>query len=170
MNTTRNATPHPDNLNKKIDAALRILGHTQPSGDFEQRIHARLNRESARARQHTYKDLIAKIGEFFFVQRLALTATAAALACVAIVVGSVQHSHQRILPAAGVHLVVPISGSGSGLGAASGTHISPQPVLAPQHARSRSERKAAGGRATVSRNAHKPSGVAVPESTDPQKP
>jgi hypothetical protein len=112
------------------------------------------------------------LGYFFFRQRIALASTALVLACIAIIMISVQHSRlSHGLPGTGVHLAAPAGG----LGAASSTHLAPQPVLAPSHARARSERKAENGRATVSRNAHKPKGVAVPdsavpESTDPQKP
>jgi hypothetical protein len=146
----------------KIDAALQLLGRAHPADDFEQRLRLRLHQESFRPK----KNFFAATSDFFLAQRLAFAATAATLACAAMIVGSIQHSHQRILPNSGVHLSAPESG----LGAASSTHISPQPVIAPEHGRSRSERKAAGGRATVSRNAHKPSGVAVPASADPQKP
>lgn len=163
MSTHQNMTP---DVNNKIDASLRLLAQARPAGGFEQRIHARLQQQFRRAPKGFIANIIATMNSFFYSQRLAFTTTAAALACVAIVIGSVQHSHQRTLPATGVHLSAP----GSGLGAASSTHISPQPVIAPEHTRSRSERKATGGRATVSRDAHKPSGVAVPDSTEPQKP
>lgn len=159
MNTTQNIIPDPD---QKIDATLRLLGHAQPAAGLEGRVRTRLNRESAR-RQAGF---LAKVERFFLTQRLALAATAATLAGIAIVMGSVQYSHQRTMPASGLHLSAP----NSGLGAASGTHISPQPMVAPEHTRSRSERKANGGRATVLRDAHKPAGVAVPDSTEPQKP
>lgn len=150
------------NSDKKIDTALRLLGHTRPPDDFEQRLRSALNKEALRPR----KDLIARAGDFLFARRFVFAAPAVAAACVLIVIGSVQHSHQRTLLNTGVHVSAP----GSGLGAASSTHISPQPVAAPEHGRSRSQRKAAGGRATVLRNAHKPAGVAVPDSTSPQKP
>lgn len=146
-------------VDKKIDAALHRLAQTQPRSGFEQRLRVQLEAKATEVSSGGWRS-------FFFAQRVALGTLVAVLGCVAIVIGSVQHSHRRLLPATGVH----ISGPGSGLGAASSTHISPQPMEAPQHARSRSERKANGGRATVSRDAHKPSGVAVPDSTEPQKP
>jgi hypothetical protein len=156
MNTPRH------NSDKKIDATLRLLGHAQPSDSFDERLRVRLNQEALRIE----KSFSARVVDFFLTQRLTFAASATMLACAAMVVGSVQHSHQRTLPNTGVHLAAP----SSGLGAASSTHISPQPIIAPEHGRSRSERKATGGRATVVRNAHKPAGVAVPESTEPQKP
>ena len=152
--------PNPNNLDKQIDATLRLFAHAQPPVDFEQRIHTRLHHKSAD------KSVAGRLGDFFFGQRIVLATAAAALSCVAIVISSVQHSHQRMMPATGVHLAAP----GSGLGAASSTHIAPQPVIAPENARARSERKATNGRATVTRDAHKPKGVAVPESTEPEKP
>src|ERR1700742_1289489 len=137
MNTLRRTSEN------KIDAALHLLGHAQPAKDFEQRLRMRLQKGV-----HTKKRFPATLSEFFLTQRLTFAATAAARACAAMIIGSVQHSHQRTLPNSGVHLSAPESG----LGAASSTHISPQPVVAPEHGRSRSERKAAGGRATVQRN------------------
>ena len=157
---------HPNSANnseERIDAALRLFAHAQPPANFEQRIHARLYREPA----HADKALASKFGRFLYEQRIVFASAAAAVACCcAIVIGSVQHSRQRTFPATGVHVSAP----GSGLGAASGARIAPQPVAVPEDAHSRSERKATGGRATVPRNTHKPKGVAVPESTEPQKP
>lgn len=145
---------------KSIDAALRHIGQAQPAEHLEDRILARLQSES---RQNNPRhDLRGGFLGFLGTPRLAF-ATAATLACAAIVAGSVQHSRQRILPASGIHLPAP----GGGLGAASSAHIATQPVIAPVHAHARSERKAANGRGVVSRDAHKPTGVAVP---DPQKP
>jgi hypothetical protein len=154
-------TPRPTS-DKKIETTLRLLAQARPAEDFERRLYDRLSEENLRVG----RSFFSRAGDFFLAQRLGFAAAAATLACTAIVVGSVQHSHQRTLPNTGVHLSAPASG----LGAASSTHISPQPVAAPEHGRSRSERKATAGRATVPRNAHKPAGVAVPESTDPQKP
>ena len=151
-----------NNTDKRIDATLRLFAHAQPPANLEQRIHARLQREPA----HAYANFVNRLGDFLFAQRMIFASAAAALACCAIVIGSVQHSRQRSFPATGIH----VSSPGSGLGAASGTHIAPQPVPVPENAHARSERKAAGGRATVSRDAHKPKGVAVPESTQPEKP
>ncbi|QNI30710.1 hypothetical protein H7849_16445 [Alloacidobacterium dinghuense] len=156
--------PHPNPANdveRQIDAALHhLLAQAQAPANLEHRIHARLLRE---AEQH--RGFAVRFGAFVS-QRIVFASVAAALACIAIVIGSVQHSHQRVIPATGVHLPVP----GNGLGAASGARIAPQPVAVPERgAHSRSERKATG-RATVSRDAHKPKGVAVPQSTEPEKP
>jgi len=152
----------PDNIEKKIDATLRLFAQKQPPANLEQRIHARLHRETA----STHASLIHRLGSFFLAQRIVLASAAGALACCAIVIGSVQHSRQRTFPATGIHMAAP----GSGLGAASGARIAPQPIPAPENGHSRSERKTTGGRATVQRDAHKPKGVAVPESTEPAKP
>jgi hypothetical protein len=148
-----------NNIDRKIDSALRLYAQAQPPANLEQRIHARLHCQP----EHTR--FTHRLTSFFFTQRIIFTSAAAALACCAIVIGSVQHSRQRILPAPGIHVPAP----GSGLGAASGARIAPQPVPAPENTHGRSERKATGGRAIVSRDAHKPKGVAVPPSAQPEK-
>ncbi|HYK34752.1 hypothetical protein [Alloacidobacterium sp.] len=155
-------TPHnpANNTDKKIDAALRIFAHTQPPVNLEQRVHARLQLKPVRVK------FANKLGSFFFAQRVVFASAGAALACCAIVIGSVQHSHQHTFP----NTVMHVSAPGSGLGAASEAHIAPQPVAVPDGTHSRSERKATRGRATVSRDAHKPKGVTVPEATQPEKP
>jgi hypothetical protein len=155
--------PNPaNNIEKKIDATLRLFAQAQPPANLEQRIHARLHCESVDA----HKSLIHRLGSFFLAQRIVFASVAGAVACCAIVIGSVQHSRLRAFPVTGVHMAAP----SSGLGTASGTHIAPQPIPAPENGHSRSQRKATGGRATVQRDAHKPKGVAVPESTEPAKP
>lgn len=150
-----------NNPDEQINAALRRLAHAQPPSDLEQRVRARLQHKSAER-----KTKGAKLVAFLFGQRIVFVSAAAALACVVIVVGSVQHSRQHAFPDMGVHLSSP----GSGLGTASGTHITPQPIIAPEHARPRSERKEERGRATISGHTHKPKGVAVPDSVAPQEP
>jgi hypothetical protein len=160
MNTRPNTS---SNIDKQIESTLYALAHAQPPADLEQRIHARLQHEPA----HSHKNFAHRFGSFFFARRIVFASAAAALGCCAIVIGSVQHSRQHAFPATGVHVSAP----GSGLGAASGARIAPQPVPVPEHAHSRSEQKTSGsGRATVSRDTHKPKGVAVPESTQPEKP
>jgi hypothetical protein len=157
-----NTHPNPANdTDRQIDAALRLFAQAQAPANLQHRIHARLHREAS----HPHTNFAVRFGGFLS-QRIVFASAAAALGCCAIVVGSVQHSRQRVLPATGVHVSTP----GSGLGAASGARIAPQPVPAPEHARSRSERKTTGGRATVSRDSHKPRGVAVPESKQPEQP
>lgn len=151
-----------NNTEKQIDATLRLFAHAQPPANLEQRIHARLRHETDRVHQ----TFVNRLGRLFFAQRIVFASAAVAMAGCAIVIGSVQHSRQRTLPATGIHLSAP----GNGLGAASGARIAPQPVPAPENTHYRSSRKAAGGRATVSRDTHKPKGVAVPESTEPEKP
>src|SRR5579862_6631828 len=159
MSTPQNSA---NNTEQRIDATLRLYAHAQPPANLEQRIHARLQHEPA----HAHASLVNRLRDFFVAQRMIFASAAAALACCAIVVGSVQYSRARAFPATGIH----VSSPGSGLGAASGTHIAPQPVPVPENAHSRSERRAAGGRATISRDTHKPKGVAVPESTQAEKP
>lgn len=153
--------PYRNNPEEQINATLRRLGHAQPPTHLEQRLRARLQEKSAQQKTRG-----SRFENVFFGQRIIFASAAAAVACVAIVIGSVQHSRQRSFPAPGLHVPV----SGSGLGAASSTHIAPQPIAAPEHAHARSEQKADGGRAIISREAHKPKGVAVPESTEPAKP
>jgi negative regulator of sigma E activity len=154
------------NSDKKIDATLRLLAQARPMEDFEQRLRLRLSQEAARSGNDFPKSFIARVSDFFMAERLAFAAPAVALACIAMIVGSIQHSRQHLMPGTGVHLAAP----NAGLGAASSTHLTSQPVIAPEHGRSRSEKKAVSGRATVSRNVHKPAGVAVPSSTEPEKP
>jgi hypothetical protein len=154
-------TIYRNNPDEQINAALRRLAHAQPPSDLEQRVRARLQHKSAQR-----KTAGAKLMDFFFGQRIVFASAAAGMACVMIVIGSVQHSRQRAFPAPGIHLPA----GGSGLGAASGARIAPGPIAVPEHARARSEQKSGNGRATVSRNAHKPKGVAVPESVAPEKP
>jgi hypothetical protein len=153
-------TNPPNSADKQIESTLSLLAHAQPPAELEQRIHARLQHEPV------HKNFADGIRNFFFTQRILFASAAAAVAGCAIVIGSVQHSRQRPFAAPGIHIAAP----SSGLGAASGARIAPQPVAVPDDAHSRSERKTTSGRATVSRNARKPKGVAVPDSTKPEKP
>jgi hypothetical protein len=153
-------TNSPNSADKQIESTLSLLAHAQPPAELEQRIQLRLRHEPA------HKNFADGLRHFFFAQRILFASAAAAVACCAIVIGSVQHSRQRTFAAPGIHIAAP----SSGLGAASGARIASQPVTVPDDAHSRSERKANGGRATVSRDARKAKGVAVPESTRPEKP
>ncbi|WP_158750885.1 hypothetical protein [Acidobacterium sp. S8] len=153
-------TLYHNNPDEQIDAALRRLASAAPPPDLEQRVRARLRHKSAER-----KTSGGKLMDFFFGQRIVFASAAAGLVGFMIVVGSVQHSHQRAFSAPAIHLP-----SGNGLGAASSTHIAPAPIAVPEHSRARSEHKVENGRATVSRDARKPKGVAVPESTAPEKP
>ena len=154
-------TAYRNNPDEQINTALRRLAHVQPPSNLEERVRARLQEKSAQR-----KTAGSKLMDFFGGQRIVFASAAAGIACVMIVIGSVQHSHQRVFSAPGIHLPA----GGGGLGAASSTHIAPEPIAVPAHARARSEQSAANGRATVSRDAHKPKGVAVPESVAPAKP
>ena len=82
MNPYRN---HPE---EQIDAALRRLAHTQPPTHLEQRLRTRLQEKSAQQKTRG-----SRLQNFFFGQRIVFASAAAAMVCVAIVIGSVQHSH-----------------------------------------------------------------------------
>ena len=114
MSTHSNPTGNTD---KQIDATLRLFAHAQPPPNLEQRIHARLYRKPAQA----HKNFTDRFGSFLVAQRIVFASVAAALACCAIVIGSVQHSRQSAFPAIGIHVPAPASG----LGAASGARIAP---------------------------------------------
>jgi hypothetical protein len=152
-------------FDKKIDAVLYRIARVQPEAGLEKRVRERLERESARIE----KGPAVRLRRFFLAQRLAFAAAATVAGCAVMVVGSVQHSRQKalegVVPPAGIHLGAPESG----VGAASGARISPQPMVAPENTHARSERKITNGRATVLKDVHKPTGVAVPRSPE-QKP
>lgn len=149
---------------KKISATLHRLSQIQPKDGLEERVLTRLDRESARMQNSP----AIQLRKFFLAQRLIFSTVAMLTGCAVIVAGSVQHSRRKALegamPAAGIHLTAPEGG----VGAASGARISPQPIVAPENSHARSERKATNGRATIQKDTHKPSGVAVPESMAPK--
>jgi hypothetical protein len=146
---------------RRIDEALRHLGSVTPAAGIEERISARLAQEHSRVR-------IGKSGRArFFAPRLAarfaLGAVAAALACVAIVAGSVNHSRriQPTLPGFGSYQNSP------GVGAAGAAHPANRPVTPPPSGRPRSVHQLPGGRAVISSQSQKPAGVAVPKNPSP---
>jgi len=146
------------NHDQRIDRTLRRLGSVTPAAGIEDRISARLARERSKTQGRS-----ASRARFFALPRFAIGVASSLVACVAIIAGSVNHSH-RILPTVpGVRLP---AGS-SGMGAASAAHIADQPVSAPPQGRARSVRQTASGRAVISPQTQKPAGVAVPRTPSP---
>jgi hypothetical protein len=145
-----------EQYNQRIDLTLQRLGSADPIPGMEDRIHARLARQEAAS---------LRSPRSFSLPRFAFATAAGAVACVAIIAGSISHSH-RILPTApGIQLP---AGSSSGLGAASAAHAATRPVAPAPNARPRSMRKTVNGRAVISPEAQKPAGVAVPKVPAPQ--
>jgi hypothetical protein len=144
----------PDHL---IDQALRRLGSATPAPDIEDRISARLAQEQSKT--HVIR---AKRVRFFSVPRFAIGAVAT-LACVAIILGSVNHSRriQPTLPGIGTHQ------NPSGVGAAGAVRPANRPVSPPPAAHPRSARRLPEGRAVISPQSQKPAGVAVPKTLSP---
>jgi len=145
------------NHDRQIDEALRRLGSvTLPTG-IEDRIKTRV------AQAQRVESASAPRGRFFVIPRFAFGAAAAALACAAIVVGSVNHS-RRIQPVLPGIIASPSSGAVGSAGAARPANhpIEPSPAGRP-----RSVRRLSTGRAVISPQSQKPAGVAVPRSPSP---
>ncbi len=160
MNWKTNSDSRYDEHNQRIDRALQILGSVEPASGIEGRITSRLAHELS---QERLKTATVSGGRFFSMPRFAF-GVAAAVACVAIVAGSVNHS-RRILPTApGAGLRLP-EGS-SGIGAASAAHVATQPVSPAGPGRS--VRQLPGGRAVLSPQAQRHAGVAVPKTPSPE--
>jgi hypothetical protein len=137
---------------QRIDQVLRQLGSATPVAGIEDRIAARLARAEAEP---------SRLRRYFGLPRFAFVTAAGALACAAIVVSSVSHSH-RILPTVpGIQLP---AGASSGLGAASAAHMATKPVAPSPNERPRSMRKTVNGRAVITPEAQRPAGVAVPRN------
>ncbi len=146
---------------QRIDQVLRQLGSATPVAGIEDRIAARLARAEAEP-PHAFRYFGRR---YFGLPRFAFVTAAGALACMAIVAGSVSHSH-RILPTVpGIQLP---AASSSGLGAASAAHIATKPVAPSPNERPRSIRKTVNGRAVIAPEAQRPAGVAVPRNPAPQ--
>jgi hypothetical protein len=143
------------NHDHQIDEALRRLGSTTPPVGFEDRIKLRL----AQARISDQEPR----SRFFAIPRFAFGAAAGALACVAIVVGSVYHSRvtQPTLPG------IVARPSSSGLGSAGAARPANHPIEPGPTERPRSVRRLPQGRAVISPQSQKPAGVAVPKSPTP---
>jgi hypothetical protein len=163
MNPSNPATAqsHNSHHDQRIDETLRRLGSVTPPTGFEDRVHARLaHSRLTSVRGSEMQTGAAKSIRLSLIPRFAFGAVAAALACVAIVAGSVNHS-RRILPVApGIQLP---TGS-SGIGAASAAHIATRPVSPSPDGRARSVRQLPGGRAVISPQTQKPAGIAVPKT------
>ena len=140
-----------NNYDEQIDRTLRVLGSATPAPGMEDRIAARIARESASAAAQ----------RFFRLPQLAFGLAAAAMACAVIVAGSVSHSRHILPVSPGLHLP---TASQPGVGAASAVHVAPQPVTSLPQDRPRSVRQTVDGRAVISSHVKKPAGVAVPKT------
>lgn len=145
-----------NNCDEQIDRTLRVLGSAAPDPGMEDRIAARIARESASA----------AAPRFFRLPQLAFGLAAAAMACAVIIAGSVSHSRHILPVAPGLHLP---TASQPGVGAASAAHVAPQPVTSLPQDRPRSVRQTVNGRAVISAHAKKPAGVAVPKTLPSQE-
>ncbi len=145
------------NHDRRINEALRRLGSATPPPGIEDRIKTRL------AQAHGAQSAPAPGRRFFVIPRFAFGAAAAAIACAAIVAGSVSHSH-RIQPVLPGFVSPPSSGAVGSAGAARPANhpIEPSPAGRP-----RSVRRLPAGRAVISPQSQKPAGVAVPRSPSP---
>ena len=144
------------NYDRQINETLRQLGSATPPRGIEDRIKMRLAQaqRTQTTREPHYR--------FFAIPRFAFGA-AGALACVAIVVGSVGHSH-KIQPAMPGIMAHPAS---SGLGSAGAARPASHPVEPSPTGRPRSVRRLPQGRAVISPQSQKPAGVAVPKTPSP---
>lgn len=140
---------------EQIDRTLRVLGSANPAPGMEERIAARIARESVSKKRVS----------FFSLPQLALGLAAAVTACAFIVVGSVSHSRHILPVAPGLHLP---GASQPGVGAASAARVAPQPVTSLPQDRPRSVRQTENGRAVISSHAKKPTGIAVPKTLPSQ--
>jgi len=139
-------------IEEKIDAALGKLGAAMPPLGLEQRVLLRIAEKERQPR--------SAVARWFFTQRFTLSAASAVIACAAIVIGSVNHSKQLMLAPPGLQLPA----AGGGVGAASAVHVAPQPVTPAPNGRARSTHSTINGRARVSPETQKPSGVGVPKT------
>lgn len=142
---------------EKIDRTLRRLGSAAPLAGMEDRILARL------AQAGTRRDP----ARFFNFPRLAFTFAVAGTICGFIVAGSVSHSHHILPIAPGLHLP---GEAQPGVGAASATRVTPQPVTASPKNHPRSVLKTEDGRAVISPDAKKRAGVAAVPKAPPEQP
>jgi hypothetical protein len=168
MNTSRETDP--SRLEDQINRTLHLIGAADPRPGLEKRITARLAHVPV---QDPSRKSIRLMG----IPRLAVASAAGLLAAVVIIAASVNHSRHLLPIAPG--LQVP-GDSSSGVGAASAEKVAPKPVIAPANGHARSvrqmgretateaQRKTGTGRATISPDAQKPDGVAVPKGPPPQ--
>ena len=147
------------NHDRRINEALRRLGSATPPPGIEDRIKTRL------AQAQSAHSAPAPGRRFFVIPRFAFGAAAAAIACAAIVAGSVSHSH-RIQPVLPGIAAQPPSSPG-GMGSAGAARPASHPVEPSPTGRARSVRRLPAGRAVISPQSQKPAGVAVPKSPSP---
>ena len=140
-----------ENFDDQIDRTLLLLGSVDPDAGMEERILARL----------AQTDAARKRARFFSLPQLAFGMSAAAMASVVIVMGSVSHSRHILPVAPGLHLPAAVQ---PGMGAASAAHVATQPVTTLPQDRPRSVRSTVTGRAVISSHSKKPAGVAVPKT------
>jgi hypothetical protein len=140
-----------ENFDDQIDRTLLLLGSVDPDAGIEERILARL----------AQTDAARKRARFFSLPQLAFGMSAAAMASVVIVMGSVSHSRHILPVAPGLHLPAAVQ---PGVGAASAAHVATQPVTTLPQDRPRSVRSTVTGRAVISSHSKKPAGVAVPKT------
>lgn len=145
-----------ENYDKQIDRTLLLLGSVNPAAGMEERILARIAQAGASR----------KTARFFSLPQLAFGMSAAAVASLMIVVGSVSHSRHMLPIAPGLH--VPAAAQ-PGVGAASAAHVAPQPVTTLPHDRPRSVRNTVNGRAVISPKTKRPVGIAVPKTLPSQQ-
>jgi len=170
MNTGREREIDNSLLDDQINRTLHLIGSANPRPGLEKRIAARL------AHVPVY-EISHKSSRFLGLPRLAVASAAGLLAAIVIIAASVNHSRHLLPIAPG--LQVPGDPS-SGVGAASAEKVAPRPVVAPANGHARSvrqigretstdtQRKTGTGRATISPDAQKPEGVAVPKNPPPQ--
>jgi hypothetical protein len=142
------------NHDRLIDQVLRRIGSSTPPAGMEDRVIARLSRERTNLQVSAPSGLA-----FLGIPRFAVGLAAAAVACFGIVAGSVHHSHsiQPVLPGVGSH------SSSDGMGAANAVRPADRPVSPSPGGRPRSVRRLPEGRAVISPQSQKPTGVAVPK-------
>jgi hypothetical protein len=145
-----------ENFDDQIDRTLLLLGSVNPDAGIEERILARL----------AQTDAARKRARFFSLPQLAFGMSAAAMASVVIVMGSVSHSRHILPVAPGLHLPAAVQ---PGVGAASAAHVATQPVTTLPQDRPRSVRSTVTGRAVISSHSKKPAGVAVPKTLPAQQ-
>jgi len=146
------------NYDRRIDQALRQLGSVTPRPGIEGRITARLAQEQCQVEAAR-----GRRAYFFGLPRFAFGAAVGALACVAIVAGSVSHS-RRIQPSLPGIVSQPAA---SGVGSAGAERPANRPVEPSPNGRPRSVRRTAEGRAVISAQSQKSAGVAVPKTPSP---
>ncbi|MFP5277392.1 MAG: hypothetical protein ACLGPM_09765 [Acidobacteriota bacterium] len=130
-----------------IDHALHRLGSAQPDPGMNNRILRRLNRAAVEPAH--------RLSPW---PRLAFASLAGCGLCVAVVFGSLQHSHAV---AAQDHPVLPILQQQGGISTASSTRIAVHPALAPKGG-GRSDQHLGEGRATIKPGTHVHGGDGIP--------